>query len=149
MTEIVHGSNSTYSNLGCRCEACTRAHLEYSWRYRSNSDRCKTPDCSRPPSPTYGNGYCATCNRLEHTVDSWDGARVLRKALRSSDMTTHVQLAERMGSNPHYTSNVLRGVRTLSVAMALKFEDALGVDAATLLYLQVDRALERARERRQ
>lgn len=32
---VDHGTNSTYTNHGCRCHDCRTAHTHYSRRYRS------------------------------------------------------------------------------------------------------------------
>lgn len=60
---------------------------------------------------------------------------------------TQLQLARQMGRPTKTISEVINGRAAVTPETALSLEKVLGIEAATLLHLEVDFRLERARQR--
>lgn len=154
MTDFQHGTTDGYSNHGCRCADCraanTRAMADYRQRNPAAGQPCQTPGCRRHPSVVTDNGYCQRCNdergeqRAEPEEDRWLGGMILRSALRDTNMS-QPDLARALGITSPTVNQIIRGKMKLSPSRALDLERILGVDAATLLHVQADAQLERAR----
>jgi len=44
-----HGTNSSYTNHGCRCPACKSAHADYAYKHRTGRPRSPRPRGYRRP----------------------------------------------------------------------------------------------------
>ena len=73
---------------------------------------------------------------MAKTIDILTPGSLLRKELKEKGLTQR-KFAEEIGMRPSHVSEVVSGKRPVSTAMALKFQEALGVPAEKWVSLQV------------